>query len=116
MLFFLRPGSMNKVRNKRAVAIRMWQAGQSPGTALGRERARQKNTFCNFEREEVGFVNPRRGGGYESCCPSGLLEQNGSAFRGSLSHEEIGTKYRDCSIMHLWLFIFTTPCSLLRAK
>lgn len=29
-------------------------------------------------------------------------------FKGGLSHEEIGTKYFDFSVMSLWLFIFTT--------
>lgn len=37
-------------------------------------------------------------------------------FKGGLSYKEIGTKYCDFSVMHLWLFIFTTRCSLLGAK
>lgn len=58
-LFFPRLEKTTETRSRSATAVRVWQAGQSPGAARRMKRARWKNTLYGLGREQAFIFNPR---------------------------------------------------------
>jgi len=46
---------MNKIRNRHAIAVCIWWAGQSPGAARGRKKSKMEKHFVWFWEGEGGY-------------------------------------------------------------
>lgn len=69
---------------------------KAPRAARGRRKSEMEKHFARFwGGRRWLFLIRGGGGGYKSYCPRNVPGQNGRIFRGNLSHEEIGIKYRD---------------------